>query len=136
MIYAGAQTGDYEVLMWSVSVKTNEFMILYERWTSSWLVLFLLVRLRIPIERCKDPQGKHNRRERNPLAIVMAPTREFARQVGKEFYKSAPELYTLCVYGGSPIQYQMSTLDRGVDVTVGTPGRVIDLLKRRGFEFI
>ncbi|GJW97553.1 DEAD-box ATP-dependent RNA helicase 53, mitochondrial-like protein [Tanacetum coccineum] len=99
MIYAGAQTGDYEVLMWSI-------------------------------------KGKHNRRERNPLAIVMAPTREFARQVGKEFYKSAPELYTLCVYGGSPIQCQMSTLDRGVDVTVGTPGRVIDLLKRRGFEFI
>ncbi|GKC40992.1 DEAD-box ATP-dependent RNA helicase 53, mitochondrial-like protein, partial [Tanacetum coccineum] len=69
-------------------------------------------------------------RGRNPLAIVMAPTRELARQVEKEFYESAPELDTLCVYGGSPIQRQMSTLDRGVDVIVGTPGRVIDLLKR------
>ncbi|KAJ0788843.1 putative RNA helicase [Helianthus annuus] len=67
---------------------------------------------------------------RNPLAIVMAPTRELARQVEKEFYESAPNLDTLCVYGGSPIQRQMSTLDRGVDVIVGTPGRVIDLLKR------
>ncbi|KAI7735284.1 hypothetical protein M8C21_031057 [Ambrosia artemisiifolia] len=72
---------------------------------------------------------KHGR-GRNPLAIVMAPTRELARQVEKEFYESAPNLDTLCVYGGSPIQRQMSTLDRGVDVIVGTPGRVIDLLKR------
>ncbi|KAJ9560707.1 hypothetical protein OSB04_005867 [Centaurea solstitialis] len=69
-------------------------------------------------------------RGRNPLAIVLAPTRELARQVEKEFYESAPNLDTLCVYGGSPIQRQMSTLDRGVDVIVGTPGRVIDLLKR------
>ncbi|MFS7911427.1 putative RNA helicase [Helianthus anomalus] len=58
---------------------------------------------------------------RNPLAIVMAPTRELARQVEKEFYESAPNLDTLYVYGGSPIQRQMSTLDRGVDVIVGTP---------------
>ncbi|XP_071691389.1 DEAD-box ATP-dependent RNA helicase 53, mitochondrial-like [Rutidosis leptorrhynchoides] len=72
---------------------------------------------------------KHGR-GRNPLAIVMAPTRELARQVEKEFYETAPNLDTLCVYGGSPIQRQMSTLDRGVDVIVGTPGRVIDLLKR------
>ncbi|KAI3718201.1 hypothetical protein L6452_19062 [Arctium lappa] len=72
---------------------------------------------------------KHGR-GRNPLAIVLAPTRELARQVEKEFYESAPNLDTLCVYGGSPIQRQMSTLDRGVDVIVGTPGRVIDLLKR------
>ncbi|XP_071715733.1 DEAD-box ATP-dependent RNA helicase 53, mitochondrial-like [Rutidosis leptorrhynchoides] len=67
---------------------------------------------------------------RNPLAIVMAPTRELACQVEKEFYESAPNLDTLCVYGGTPIQRQMSSLDRGVDVIVGTPGRVIDLLKR------
>ncbi|GJW46410.1 hypothetical protein Tco_0078056 [Tanacetum coccineum] len=49
MIYTGAQTGDYEVLMWSVSVKPNEFTILYEMCTSSRLVLFLLVRLRLAI---------------------------------------------------------------------------------------
>ncbi|KAI3499248.1 hypothetical protein L1887_35041 [Cichorium endivia] len=74
--------------------------------------------------------NEKNGRGRNPLAIVLAPTRELARQVEKEFYESAPNLDTLCVYGGSPIQRQMSTLDRGVDVIVGTPGRVIDLIKR------
>ncbi|PIN20381.1 ATP-dependent RNA helicase [Handroanthus impetiginosus] len=67
---------------------------------------------------------------RNPLSLVLAPTRELARQVDKEFAESAPRLDTLCVYGGVPISRQMSTLDRGVDVVVGTPGRVIDLIKR------
>jgi ATP-dependent RNA helicase DDX21 len=66
----------------------------------------------------------------NPLALVMAPTRELARQVEKEFKESAPVLHTLCVYGGVPIQLQISHLRNGVDVVVGTPGRIIDLLKR------
>ncbi|OIT37556.1 PREDICTED: DEAD-box ATP-dependent RNA helicase 53-like isoform X1 [Nicotiana attenuata] len=73
-------------------------------------------------------------RGRNPLALILAPTRELARQVEKEFYESAPGLDTLCVYGGVPIQRQMSTLQRGADIVVGTPGRVIDLLKRRSLN--
>ncbi|KAK6784718.1 hypothetical protein RDI58_018173 [Solanum bulbocastanum] len=72
---------------------------------------------------------KHGR-GRNPLALILAPTRELAKQVDKEFFESAPGLDTLCVYGGVPISRQMSSLDRGVDVVVGTPGRIIDLLKR------
>ncbi|XP_060187242.1 DEAD-box ATP-dependent RNA helicase 53, mitochondrial-like isoform X1 [Lycium barbarum] len=72
---------------------------------------------------------KHGR-GRNPLALVLAPTRELAKQVDKEFFESAPGLDTLCVYGGVPISRQMSSLDRGVDIVVGTPGRIIDLLKR------
>ncbi|XP_030546609.1 DEAD-box ATP-dependent RNA helicase 53, mitochondrial-like [Rhodamnia argentea] len=73
--------------------------------------------------------AKHGR-GRNPLALILAPTRELARQVEKEFYESAPNLDTICVYGGTPIGVQMRKLDYGVDVVVGTPGRVIDLLKR------
>ncbi|KAJ8543432.1 hypothetical protein K7X08_005955 [Anisodus acutangulus] len=72
---------------------------------------------------------KHGR-GKNPLALVLAPTRELAKQVDKEFFESAPGLDTLCVYGGVPISHQMSSLDRGVDIVVGTPGRIIDLLKR------
>uniref|UniRef100_A0A0E0LH35 RNA helicase n=1 Tax=Oryza punctata TaxID=4537 RepID=A0A0E0LH35_ORYPU len=66
---------------------------------------------------------------RNPLAIILAPTRELARQVEKEFKESAP-LDSLCVYGGVPISHQMRALNYGVDVVVGTPGRIIDLLRR------
>ncbi|KAF7008614.1 hypothetical protein CFC21_023334 [Triticum aestivum] len=75
---------------------------------------------------------RHNEKNgsgRNPLAIILAPTRELARQVEKEFRESAP-LDTLCVYGGVPISQQMRTLNYGVDIVVGTPGRVIDLLRR------
>ncbi|XP_042489170.1 DEAD-box ATP-dependent RNA helicase 53, mitochondrial-like [Macadamia integrifolia] len=84
----------------------------------------------IPImDRIIQFNAKHGR-GRNPLALVLAPTRELARQVEKEFHESAPNLDTLCVYGGVPISHQMNTLDHGVDVVVGTPGRIIDLLKR------
>ncbi|KAK9085873.1 hypothetical protein Sjap_026284 [Stephania japonica] len=73
--------------------------------------------------------AKHGR-GRYPLALALAPTRELAKQVDKEFQESAPVLDTLCVYGGVPISQQMRTLDYGVDIVVGTPGRIIDLLKR------
>lgn len=63
------------------------------------------------------------------MAIALAPTRELAKQVEREFLESSP-LETLCVYGGSPIGQQIRKLDYGVDVVIGTPGRVIDLLKR------
>ena len=62
--------------------------------------------------------------------MVMAPTRELARQVQKEFHDSAPSLDTICLYGGVPISSQMRELEYGVDVVVGTPGRIIDLMKR------
>lgn len=62
--------------------------------------------------------------------MVLAPTRELAKQVEKEFQESAPGLDTICVYGGTPISQQMRALDYGVDITVGTPGRIIDLIKR------
>ncbi|XP_056171278.1 DEAD-box ATP-dependent RNA helicase 53, mitochondrial-like isoform X2 [Syzygium oleosum] len=73
--------------------------------------------------------AKHGR-GRNPLALILAPTRELAKQVDKEFCESAPNLDSICVYGGTPIGQQMKQLDYGVDVVVGTPGRIIDLLKR------
>ncbi|XP_047334977.1 DEAD-box ATP-dependent RNA helicase 53, mitochondrial-like [Impatiens glandulifera] len=70
-----------------------------------------------------------NGRSRSPQAMVLAPTRELARQVDKEFSESS-NLVSVCVYGGMPIQRQMSQLDQGVDIIVGTPGRVIDLINR------
>ncbi|URE21146.1 DEAD-box ATP-dependent RNA helicase [Musa troglodytarum] len=66
---------------------------------------------------------------RNPLAMVLVPTRELARQVEKEFRESS-SLYTICVYGGSPINQQIRALNFGVDVVVGTAGRIFDLLNR------
>ncbi|KAG0606117.1 hypothetical protein M758_9G115200 [Ceratodon purpureus] len=67
---------------------------------------------------------------RSPRALVLAPTRELAKQVEREFCESAPMLSTVCVYGGVSISTQQRQLDRGVDVAVGTPGRIIDLIDR------
>jgi superfamily II DNA/RNA helicase len=73
--------------------------------------------------------AKHGR-GKNPQCLVLAPTRELARQVEKEFRESAPSLDTICLYGGTPIGQQMRELNYGIDVAVGTPGRIIDLMKR------
>jgi len=69
-------------------------------------------------------------RSRNPRCIVLAPTRELANQVEKEIQATVPSLRTLCVYGGVAISNQERPLRRGVDIVVGTPGRLIDLIQR------
>lgn len=65
-----------------------------------------------------------------PLAVILAPTRELAKQVETELKESAPTVEIVCVYGGVPIDAQIRQVQRGVDIAVGTPGRVIDLLDR------
>ncbi|KAJ6380473.1 hypothetical protein OIU76_017023 [Salix suchowensis] len=74
-------------------------------------------------------RGSQRRTGRLPKALVLAPTRELAKQVEKEIKESAPYLSTVCVYGGVSYATQQNALSRGVDVVVGTPGRIIDLLK-------
>jgi ATP-dependent RNA helicase DeaD len=66
-------------------------------------------------------------------AMVLAPTRELAIQVASEIESLAgnSKLSVLCVYGGAPIDSQIRRLKRGVHIVVGTPGRVIDHLKRK-----
>ena len=68
-----------------------------------------------------------------PRAIVLAPTRELAVQVRDEFAKLAAgrNMSIVALYGGKPIRRQIDQLHYGVDVVVGTPGRIIDLINRR-----
>ncbi|XP_076903083.1 DEAD-box ATP-dependent RNA helicase 3, chloroplastic-like [Bidens hawaiensis] len=68
------------------------------------------------------------RGQRLPRVLVLAPTRELAKQVETEIKASAPYLSTVCVYGGVSYSSQQNALSRGVDVVVGTPGRLIDLI--------
>ncbi|KAK7269506.1 hypothetical protein RIF29_22237 [Crotalaria pallida] len=75
-----------------------------------------------------DDDQNTMRRGRLPKALVLAPTRELAKQVEKEINESAPYLSTVCVYGGVSYTTQQNALSRGVDVVVGTPGRIIDLI--------
>lgn len=73
-------------------------------------------------------------RARLPRAVVVAPTRELARQVASEFEQTAQGLTILTVYGGAAYGPQENALRRGVDVVVGTPGRLIDHLERGNLD--
>jgi ATP-dependent RNA helicase DeaD len=65
--------------------------------------------------------------------LVLAPTRELAVQVAEHISRLGKYSNSriLPVYGGEPIERQIRALKRGVHIVVGTPGRIIDLLKRR-----
>ncbi len=65
-------------------------------------------------------------------ALVLAPTRELAMQVAEAMhrYGKATDVRVLPVYGGTPYGRQISRLNRGVDVVVGTPGRILDLIRK------
>ena len=71
-----------------------------------------------------------------PQALVVAPTRELAVQVAKDLELASADLGTriLNVYGGVPYEPQLEGLQAGVDVVVGTPGRLIDLMQRRSLD--
>lgn len=68
--------------------------------------------------------------------LVLAPTRELALQVAQSFhaYGHHRGASVLPVYGGQPYSRQISRLRRGVDVVVGTPGRLLDLLDRGALD--
>ena len=68
-----------------------------------------------------------------PQVLVLAPTRELAIQVAEAFQKYASHLkgfHVLPIYGGQSYLPQLSALRRGVHVVVGTPGRILDHMKR------
>lgn len=76
----------------------------------------------------------HNfQRQKNPQALVLAPTRELAMQVADSMTEYGKHLHVrvLAVYGGQPYGPQINNLKRGVDIVVGTPGRLNDLLERK-----
>lgn len=69
--------------------------------------------------------------------LVLVPTRELAVQVADHIsrFSKYANVRVLPVYGGEPIERQIRALEHGVHIVVGTPGRVIDLLKRRVLNF-
>ncbi len=70
---------------------------------------------------------------RQPQVLVLTPTRELAIQVAEAFEKYAGEmrgLQVVPIYGGQDYQIQLRALQRGVQVIVGTPGRVMDQIRR------
>ncbi|EQB2604078.1 DEAD/DEAH box helicase [Aeromonas salmonicida] len=74
---------------------------------------------------------------RNTQVLVLAPTRELALQVAEacqRYAKHMPDFHVLPIYGGSSYETQTRALRRGAQVVVGTPGRVMDLIRRKNLD--
>jgi ATP-dependent RNA helicase DeaD len=82
----------------------------------------------LPMLQALAPRGRGSA----PVCLVLAPTRELAMQVSEATHRYGRALgaRVLPVYGGQPIGRQLRELERGVDIVVGTPGRVIDHINR------
>ncbi|MFT6287285.1 MAG: ATP-dependent RNA helicase DeaD [Alcanivorax sp.] len=76
-------------------------------------------------------------KQKTPQVLVLAPTRELAIQVAEAFQKYANHIkgfHVLPLYGGSDMRAQLRQLQRGVQVIVGTPGRVMDHMRRGSLD--
>ena len=69
--------------------------------------------------------------------VILCPTRELGQQVAKQlfrFTKYTDKIFTEAVYGGAPIDKQIQNLKRPTHIIVATPGRLIDLVKRKAIK--
>ncbi len=76
-------------------------------------------------------------KQKRPQVLVLAPTRELAIQVAESFEKYAScigGLRVAAIYGGQDYQVQINKLQRGAQVIVGTPGRVLDHMRRKTLQ--
>ncbi|HWH25710.1 MAG TPA: DEAD/DEAH box helicase, partial [Pseudolysinimonas sp.] len=80
----------------------------------------------------KDSPSTRREFGRAPRALILAPTRELALQIDRTVQPIARSvgLFTTQIYGGVPYARQLGALERGVDIIVGTPGRVQDLINK------
>ncbi|KAF7078880.1 hypothetical protein CFC21_083231 [Triticum aestivum] len=96
--------------------------------TASFLVPIIAHCSRRELQQCESKRG--------PLAIVLAPTRELCLQVedqAKVLGKGLP-FKTALVVGGDPLAQQIYRIENGVELIVGTPGRLIDLLMKHNVD--
>ena len=93
---------------------------------------FLTVAYANIINNPPPPERKNNQ----PLALILAPTRELAIQIQKDAIKMAGDtgLTIGLVYGGVDYEKQKRTLTKGVDIIIATPGRLIDFFKQKVFN--
>ena len=85
------------------------------------------------VERLMENHGGAGRKPgRKPRALILAPTRELAMQIDRTVQPIARSvgLFTTTIVGGVPQYKQVSTLQRGVDIVIATPGRVEDLIEQ------
>lgn len=91
----------------------------------------------LPLLQLLHSEGTMGQEEGHPRALILSPTRELCLQIADDlqgFAKYLPQIRVLAVYGGANIEPQIRALKAGVDVIVATPGRLIDLMKRKAAQ--
>jgi ATP-dependent RNA helicase DeaD len=82
----------------------------------------------------KIKNNNNNEAKKKIKAFILCPTRELSLQVAddiKKYSKHSSKTSVLAVYGGEKIEFQIRSLKAGVDIVIGTPGRVHDLIRRK-----
>ncbi|XP_004701442.1 nucleolar RNA helicase 2 [Echinops telfairi] len=83
----------------------------------------------IPLIEKIQGELQDRKRGRAPQVLVLAPTRELANQVSRDFSDITRKLAVACFYGGTPYGGQLDRMRNGIDILVGTPGRIKDHLQ-------
>jgi ATP-dependent RNA helicase DDX3X len=93
---------------------------------------FLFPIIMAMIRRGGQPPPDGGRRRSFPEALILAPTRELAQQIFEEArrFTYCTGIEPVCVYGGADVREQLRQIERGCDLLVATPGRLVDLIER------
>ena len=88
------------------------------------------------INRLLSTPPREGRKANSPRALIIAPTRELVIQISDDARKMAKhtDLKLHTVYGGVDYEKQLNAFESGVDILIGTPGRLIDYLKKRAYS--
>ena len=86
----------------------------------------------LPILQLLFEKQDTTKRGKKLRALIVSPTRELAIQIAQDFksYSSYTNLRTIVIYGGASIEPQIDLLQKGVDIVIATPGRLLDLHKQ------
>lgn len=77
-------------------------------------------------------------KDKKPQILILSPTRELCIQITKDmesYVKFLSDIKIVAVYGGAPIEKQIETIKKGVQIVVATPGRVYDIIRRQKIDF-
>ncbi|KAJ1416524.1 WW domain [Sesbania bispinosa] len=109
---------------WPIALQSRDIVAIAK--TGSGKTLGYLIPAFIHLKRCG------NNSKMGPTALVLSPTRELATQIQDEAVKfgKSSRISCACLYGGAPKGPQLRDIDRGADIVVATPGRMLDM----GFE--
>ncbi|XP_044755295.1 DEAD-box ATP-dependent RNA helicase 20-like isoform X2 [Coccinella septempunctata] len=110
---------------WPVALSGRDLVGIAQ--TGSGKTLAYMLPATVHINHQQRPQ-----RGEGPIALILAPTRELAQQIQKVAHEfgSSTMIRNTCIFGGSPKGPQARDLERGVEIVIATPGRLIDFLEK------